>query len=215
MPKETFFNLNEEKQEKVVRSAVSEFIKHGFEKANVGEIAKKAGVAKGSIYQYFENKKELFIYAVQWSANFFLKKYDQQIIPADMDIFNFMIESAKPMLQQLKEERELTIFMQDVILGKYNSVGDESLTAMMKTGDEYVVKLIKEGKKNGSIRKDIDDHILSMFLIGASMKIKESILYKARNDANNAADLGYDKYEYEYGAMMELLKNGMGEKKCL
>lgn len=215
MPKETFFNLNEEKQEKVIRSAVSEFVKHGFEKANIGVIAKNAGVAKGSIYQYFENKKELFMYAVQWSTNLFLRKYGLKAVPNDMDIFDFMLESAKPMLKQLKEERELTIFMQDVILGKYNSVGDESLSAVMKTGDEYALRLIREGKKNGSIRKDIDDHILSMFLTGASMKIKEAILYKARNDGNNMNDLGYDKYENEYKAMMELLKNGMGEKKCL
>jgi AcrR family transcriptional regulator len=62
MPKETFFNLNEEKQEKVMRSAISEFLKHGFEKGNIGDIAKNAGVAKGSIYQYFENKRELFLY---------------------------------------------------------------------------------------------------------------------------------------------------------
>ena len=43
MPKDTFFNLPMEKQEKVMRSAISEIIKYGFEKANVGNIAKSAG----------------------------------------------------------------------------------------------------------------------------------------------------------------------------
>lgn len=42
-----------------MRAAIGEFLKHGFEKANVGDIAKNAGVAKGSMCQYFENKKEL------------------------------------------------------------------------------------------------------------------------------------------------------------
>jgi len=75
MQKDTFFNLSFEKQEKVMRAAISEFSIYGFEKGNVWDIAKNAGVAKGSMYQYFENKRELFLYSVRWSVEFLVKKY--------------------------------------------------------------------------------------------------------------------------------------------
>ncbi|NMC57670.1 MAG: TetR/AcrR family transcriptional regulator, partial [Eubacteriaceae bacterium] len=40
MPKDTFFNLNEEKRIKVLKSAVSEFLDKGYEKGNIETIAK-------------------------------------------------------------------------------------------------------------------------------------------------------------------------------
>lgn len=92
---------------------------------------------------------------------------------------------------------------------------NESIAVMMKVADEYVLKLAQEGKKNGSIRKDIDDSILSMFLTGASMKIKENILNQARNMGTDIIDKGFEMYESDIKAMLELLKNGMGEKPCL
>ena len=212
MPKDTFFNLNEEKREKLVRSAINEFLKHGFEKGNVGDIAKSAGVAKGSIYQYFENKKELFMYSVQWTLDLFINKYDKYIMPKDTNIFDYFYQSSEQILLQLREEKELAVFIQDVFLGKYSSMNDETIAVMMKAADEYVLKLIQEGKNNGSIRKDIDDNILSMFLIGASMKIKESILNKARNAGTDFIDESFEIYESDIKAMLELLKNGMGMK---
>ncbi|MDP4181181.1 MAG: TetR/AcrR family transcriptional regulator, partial [Bacillota bacterium] len=91
MPKETFFNLDEEKQEKVMRAAINEFSAHGFEKANIGLIAKNAAVAKGSIYQYFENKKELFLFSVKWSTDYLMKKYDiySSYKNATTDVFDY------------------------------------------------------------------------------------------------------------------------------
>lgn len=215
MPKETFFNLNEEKQEKVVRSAISEFLKHGFEKGNIGDIAKSAGVAKGSMYQYFENKRELFMYSVRWAINQLVKKSNEYIVPKEVNIFEYFLQSSLQILQHFKEERELAIFVQDVFLGKYRGMTDESITIMMKAADEYVLKLIREGKKNGSIRKDIDDNILSMFMTGASMKMKESMLSKVRNKGSDIIDEDFETYESDIKAMLELLKNGMGDKPCL
>ncbi|WP_312613369.1 helix-turn-helix domain-containing protein [Oscillibacter sp.] len=48
-----------------MRAAIHEFIENGFERAKIADIAQHAGVAKGSIYQYFEDKKELFVYCAE------------------------------------------------------------------------------------------------------------------------------------------------------
>ena len=212
MPKDTFFNLPLEKQENVMRSAINEFIKHGFEKANVGDIAKNAGVAKGSMYQYFENKRELFLFSVKWSMEFLMKKYEKYITMRDKEIgiFDFFYNNAKNIWFQMREERDMVVFIQDVFLGKYNNLTDESVAYMIKLSDEYLLNLIKDGKNNGSIRKDIDDNILSLFITGVSFKIKEYLMKRARSAGEDIIDEDFQVYEKEINAMIELLKNGMG-----
>ena len=214
MPKETFFSLHAEKQDKVMRSAISEFLRNGFEKGNVGNIAKNAGVAKGSMYQYFENKKELFLFSVRWAIELIMKKYDKYLAvkEKDINIFDYFYQSSREMWLQLREERELVIFIQDVFLGKYSTMTDESMSYLMKVSDEYVLKLIQDGKSSGYIRKDIDDNLLVIFLIGASMKFKEYLMNKARNSGEDIIDEDFEVYEREIKAMIDLLKNGMEVK---
>lgn len=211
MPKDTFFNLNEEKQIKVVKSAVSEFLDKGYERGNIATIAKNAGVAKGSMYQYFENKQELFMYCVRWSIEYFINKYQAQLAPKEINIFDYFYDSAAQILDQIKDDKEIAIFIQDVFIGRYKSFTDQSFQIILAASDQYMQKLIKDGQDNGSIRSDIDDKILAMFMTGASIKIKEYILSKAKTDNKDIVD-NYDSYKDEIKAMLELLKNGMGAK---
>ena len=207
MPKETFFKFQEEKQEKIIRSAVGEFLKFGFEKGNISRIAKSAGVAVGSMYQYFENKRELFLYSVNWTADYFFKKFKDFRIAEYADVFEYIEQSSRQMVQQIRDDRELAVFLQDVLLGKYSGLTDESIGAMQKASDEYVLKLIREGKKAGSIRKDVDDRLLAAYLIGATTKIKETILEEAKRSGLEITDQGIDRYETSIRVMLELLRN--------
>jgi AcrR family transcriptional regulator len=213
MPKETFLKLPVEKQERIMRASVSEFTDKGFDKGNIGEIANNAGVAKGSIYQYFENKKELFLYCVQWTMGVLVKKYVKQMVPDDKSsIFDYLYRNSKDIMLQMKEERDLVIFIQDVFLGKYQNLTNESMAYVNQLSEEYMLNLIRAGKSNGTIRKDIDDHILQLFITGVSYKIKEYLMSKARNAGEDIIDEDYEVYEKDVLAMIELLKNGMGGK---
>lgn len=60
MPKPTFFNLDPDKRQRVIDAAIHEFGRHPFPQANLGRIAQAAGVSKGSMYQYFDNKVDLY-----------------------------------------------------------------------------------------------------------------------------------------------------------
>src|SRR5215470_4586615 len=48
------------KRRQIVDGARAVFLSRGFDAASMGEIAKAAGVSKGTLYVYFENKEELF-----------------------------------------------------------------------------------------------------------------------------------------------------------
>ena len=59
MPKETFLKLPEEKKEKIILAAKKEFARVSLEKVSIKNIVEDAEIARGSFYQYFENKEDL------------------------------------------------------------------------------------------------------------------------------------------------------------
>lgn len=61
-PKNTFVNLPEDKRSHIVSVMIREFALNGYRKASLNAIAKDAGVSKGSLYQYFRSKEEIFLY---------------------------------------------------------------------------------------------------------------------------------------------------------
>ena len=64
MPKETFLNLSKEKQNKVIDAAKEEFTTYSLHKSRVSNIIQKAGIPRGSFYQYFVDLEDLYFYVM-------------------------------------------------------------------------------------------------------------------------------------------------------
>src|SRR5919205_3691509 len=62
MPKQTFLNLPAEKRDIIMNAAIEEFAEYGLENASTNRIVKNSGIAKGSFYQYFEDKQDVFMH---------------------------------------------------------------------------------------------------------------------------------------------------------
>jgi AcrR family transcriptional regulator len=60
MPTPTWENLDPAKRRRVLDAAMREFGTHGFSAGSLNVVARDAGVAKGSLFQYFTDKLELF-----------------------------------------------------------------------------------------------------------------------------------------------------------
>ncbi|HMM05578.1 MAG TPA: TetR/AcrR family transcriptional regulator [Clostridiales bacterium] len=77
----------EEVKEKIMDSARSEFLRHGYTGASLRVIAEKAGLTKGAVYSYFHNKDDLFCAvaeaAVQQIEGVFLVDQDNVSMPRD------------------------------------------------------------------------------------------------------------------------------------
>ena len=65
MPEEVFFNLNEEKKERIINAAMIEFATHGYENSSTNRIVKECGISKGSLFKYFKSKEELYFYLIE------------------------------------------------------------------------------------------------------------------------------------------------------
>lgn len=61
MPKIVDEQMREATRRRIMRQAASEFARLGFDQANINAIAEQAGIGKGTIYLYFENKRDLFL----------------------------------------------------------------------------------------------------------------------------------------------------------
>lgn len=101
MPKQTFFNLSDEKRQSLIAAAEKEFSRVPLVKASVANIIKMAGIPRGSFYQYFENIEDLYYYLVERESNKrkklfieYLKKHNGDIILAASDLYkNFLVET--------------------------------------------------------------------------------------------------------------------------
>jgi AcrR family transcriptional regulator len=61
MPKVVDEQMREATRRRIIHEAAGEFARLGFDQANINTIAELAGIGKGTIYLYFENKRELFL----------------------------------------------------------------------------------------------------------------------------------------------------------
>src|SRR5580704_15858831 len=54
-----------ERPQEILEAAFTEFSRNGYAATTLDQIAERAGVTKGTIYVYFENKEHLFISMVR------------------------------------------------------------------------------------------------------------------------------------------------------
>ena len=91
IPKSTFFNLSEEKKERIIEAALDEFAEYTYYKSSVTRIVKKADIAKGSFYQYFTDKEDLYEYIIMMISEKKME-YMQDIIDKinELEFFDFL-----------------------------------------------------------------------------------------------------------------------------
>ena len=68
MPTSTFFALPAERRERLVREAIREFSERSYNEASLSQIAQRSRIAKGSFYQYFSDKLDLYRWLVTEEA---------------------------------------------------------------------------------------------------------------------------------------------------
>jgi AcrR family transcriptional regulator len=69
-------------RQRILESARGVFFRDGFMDANLDEVAAGAGVAKGTLYRYFENKAELYVAVLSVNGEVFEQKMRETIEPS-------------------------------------------------------------------------------------------------------------------------------------
>lgn len=92
MPKPTFLRLPAAKQERMMAAAKVEFTRAVFAKASISNIIDLAGVPRGSFYQYFEDKQDIFFYLLETDGQRFVDLFKEVIAAHHGDFFASVTE---------------------------------------------------------------------------------------------------------------------------
>lgn len=92
MPKQTFFNLNEEKRKNIERAITNEFSKVSIEELSISRIVEEAKIPRGSFYQYFKDKEDAIKYIIEKYIQIEHKKIEQFLKETNGDIFEGAIK---------------------------------------------------------------------------------------------------------------------------
>ncbi len=156
MPKDTFFNLPEEKRQGLTQALLEEFAENDYRSASVSRVVERAGIAKGSFYQYFEDKKDCYLYLLRLAVDE-KRAFVSRIPPPEhgLDVFATLrwlldtgasFEFSQPQLAKIGYR---------AVLGEA-PFPDETLEMIRQGGMAYFRQLAAQGVAAGTIRPETD-----------------------------------------------------------
>ena len=205
MPKDTFFNLPEDKRTLICNVAINEFAEYSFDQASINRIVANSGIAKGSFYQYFEDKKDLFLYLMNLIAEE-KANYISPLMrnPDQHDIFTLIRELYLSGIQFVVEHPEYAEISKKVLENKNSSIYKEIMDDNLPAAYKFFETLLENAIARGEVRADIDIKMFAYMIASMNTLVIEYYLeYVAQ---------GYDEKMIEtIDKFLDFLKNGIGD----
>jgi TetR/AcrR family fatty acid metabolism transcriptional regulator len=152
------------KEASIMQAAIEVFGRKGFQAASISEIAQKAGVAEGSIYQYFKNKEDLFFSVPVEKTKEFRTQLELHL-EGISGAFNKVRKFVWFFLYYFKADPAYgRMLMLEMRVSK--SFIKTTTYDFLKKSVAQVMEIIQEGQKEGVIRKDVDVYVLRHLVLG-------------------------------------------------
>jgi AcrR family transcriptional regulator len=201
MPKQTFFNLPEDKRLNLIQAAEKEFSQVPLMKASVANIIKLAGIPRGSFYQYFENIEDLYTYLLDQETEKRKEYFIALLKKHNGDIIETVTEMYEDFLVEMPDEEEHA-FLKNGILNITNKDG-YFLTDLFDTDKESeyakeIKLLINKDRLNIKEDKGLL-HIMQILMAVVFRNFIEKFLKELSDDE------AIDNFRIE----MNLLKHGL------
>jgi len=164
MPKQTFLNLPEEKRNKIIHAAIDEFAEFGFEASSINRIVANSGISKGSFYQYFEDKMDVFKYLMDVIANEKTEYYKGKHPPsANLDTFEYFRWMVKTGMEFNSAYPRLVQAISRVLLVEGLYYGKDFIE-YRKLATDGLSMMIKQAMKNGEVDPSVDVELAVMIM---------------------------------------------------
>lgn len=183
MPKSTFFNLPEEKRLAIEAAAILEFKNHTFGEASINRIVERSGISKGSFYQYFADKEDVYFHIMSLIGREKMNYLEPKLLnPEQVTFFEIIREIYRSGI-------EFGLSHPDYLEIGNKMMRDPTMTARLMahfgdTGLGIYKELISQGQANGEIRADMDVDLGARMLMNMQLSLVEYYFEKHR-------DLGY------------------------
>lgn len=158
---------------KIINSAIKNFLDLGYEKTSLSLIANEVGIKKPSIYYHFKNKEELFIL----SLNHILDSIEAEIFNSikKVDSSRRMLENIFTCLIEFNSNLSLMVgnnYNKPINMLNLFHLGRNRFPCLVERIDNYytflndtIMSIVRTGQKNNTIRKDLDEESLSIEII--------------------------------------------------
>jgi len=151
-------DIRKARRQAIMDTALEEFAEHGYESASISMIAKKAGVSKGLMYNYFESKEELLSSIMMDGMDEMLGSFDlnrDSVLTAEE--FSFFIKETFNLMNAKRNFYKLyfALMMQPSVWKLFESKLPEIIEPIMKIMIDYYSK------------KGVENPMLEAALVGA------------------------------------------------
>lgn len=184
-------------REHIVKAAIQVFGGKSYLDASISEIAQKAEVAEGTIYQHFKNKEDLLFFIPNERTNAFCEGLELHLQGIE-DARNKLAKFAWYYLYFFKTNPDYArIAMLELRINKnfQKTNGYRLFRGWLKT----LRDIIEQGQREGSVRNDMDPVIIQELLLGTLEHYVTRWLLK---------DESWDLLEFRE-QMIELITNGI------
>lgn len=155
-PLDTFKNISRSKQDRIMAAAVEEFSERGYSKASINAIISRLNIAKGSIFQYFGDKKGLFFFVFDQSMEM-VKDYLRSVRDqtAEEEIFVRLEKTLLAGISFLKSHPMIYRLYTKILFEYDIPFRNEILSSLRQYSFGYLRSLLDAGWQRGEIRRDI------------------------------------------------------------
>lgn len=176
----------EEKRIEILKAAIKVISELGFEGAKIEDIAKEAGIGKGTVYEYFENKNTLFIELIHYSV----EQYQEGLVKA--------LAEGDNMLAKIRNLSSCCAEFLSKHLAIANSTTscqafpEEMRTQMIKdwaTIQKTVEDEVRNAIRTSELRANIDPEMATAVIIGG---LKQYTMKKIFMDQLSLEELDHD-----------------------
>ncbi len=204
MPKDTFFNLPEEKRSLILQVAIEEFAKYSFNQASINRIVSRSGIAKGSFYQYFEDKIDLFKYLIQVIASEKIK-YLSPVMqnPDNYDFFTLLREMNLSGLRFAADHPHFDRVRARIMESRNSPIYHELLADNLPSAYGFYEKLLQDGVQRGEIRANIDIKMFAYLITSMNALLVDYYLDYVAQELDENIMQTIDSF-------IDFLKNGIG-----
>ncbi|MBQ1849318.1 MAG: TetR/AcrR family transcriptional regulator [Lachnospiraceae bacterium] len=85
-----FFDLKKEKQDRMINAALKVFAVNGYRHASTDDIVKEAGISKGLLFHYFDNKLGSYQFAYDYSVRYMSLELSTYVSARENDLFEIV-----------------------------------------------------------------------------------------------------------------------------
>lgn len=201
MPKQTFLNLPKEKQQTLINAAVKEFSRVPLNEALISNIVALAEIPRGSFYQYFENKEDLFYYIFSTYAKKGERAFISTLKKNNGDLLDSFVEIYERMLD-LFENDEKKSYFKNVFMNMNHKMENAFSPSLKKHNHNRTIKDFYDCIDMDKLNIKDNSEIKHVMIIAKSVTIHNVMMVFANNISKEEA---LNKYRLE----MNLLKNGL------